>query len=328
MKSVKIGLLQQQVFHTNKSHTASAVGNKSVDVVATTALILFFEEVSNNLVSPYYEDNEVTVGTHVNVDHIAAADIGTPLIVIAKLIDQQGRRLEFELTATQNDTLIMSGQHHRMVMDKSRFEKPGLINSTEKEPIEFWFDFHSPWCYFASHRIGNIAEAFNLDIIWKPVHLANLSHAIGGRRPLEANDNFVAWYKQDQKDTAELLGLEFQPHRQYPKRPSRALRAALYAQEMGLAEPFVKTLMKGYWSQQKDISDMGWLAETAGKIGLSESGTRNSTTSNLYKERLNDNLKSAIEKNLFGLPTMVYRNKLYWGNDRMELLQSHLAKEE
>lgn len=332
MKPIPSDAKHQQVFFPETTQTASAVGNHDVDVIATTSLILYFEETSNNLSKPYYEPNEVSVGTHVQVDHLAAAIPGCPITVSATLSKQQGRRLEYSLTAMQKDTLIMSGIHHRAVVHRNRFKHAeNSISHDEstqgsQETIEFWFDFHSPWCYIASHRIGDIASRFNLKIHWKPVHLANLNQAIDGRQPLEANRNFVAWYEQDMIDFTDLYKLPCAPHKEYPKRPSRALRASIYASDQNLAEPFVKYIMKGYWSEQKDISDLGFLAEAARQACLDESEIVDSTSDERYKSRLNVNLKQAIEKRLFGLPVTVYNNKIYWGNDRLDLLACHLKQ--
>ena len=329
MKPINPGVEHQQTFFPGSKDTAASVGNHGVEVVATTTLILFFEEVSNNLVRPYFEDGEISVGTHVNVDHLAPAHIEAPIQVSAILTLCKGRRLEFKLTAFQNKELVMSGVHSRALMPKSRFSsnKPFSALSTKKRQLEFWFDFHSPWCYFASHRIGQVASEFNLELIWKPVHLANLSEIIGGRKPLESNANFVDWYEQDIRDTANLYGLDYEPHFEYPKRPSRALRAAVLAQEQGMAEPFVKKVMEGYWSKQQDISDMQWVSAIGRQVGLDHNAIEESMTSQLYKNKLNNNLEQAVKRKLFGLPTSIINEKLYWGNDRIDLLEFHLRQQ-
>lgn len=328
MKPITPGIEYRQTFFPNSEQTAASAGNHGVDVIATTVLILFFEEASDNLARPYYEDGEITVGTHVNVDHLAAASTGVPIQVTAKLIKKKGRRLEFALEAFQRDTLLMNGVHHRALMPRDRFSNDTLTktDATNKKHLEFWFDFHSPWCYFASHRIGQVASEFDLELIWKPIHLANLSEAVGGRKPLDANKNFVTWYEQDICDYAALYGLNYEPHREYPKRPSRALRAAIAAQEKGLAEPFVKQIMQGYWSEQKDISDVRWVSSVGRQVGLSRTAIEEAMTSDSHKEKLNKNLEYAIKRKLFGLPTLVFNEKLYWGNDRIDLLVQHLRQ--
>ncbi|NKB61516.1 MAG: 2-hydroxychromene-2-carboxylate isomerase [Gammaproteobacteria bacterium] len=336
MKVVHKGFTHRQVFHPGPEHLASALGNHGVDVVSTIHVILYFEETAHSLVLPFFEADEVSVGTHVNVDHLAPAWGNKPVTVSATLVRQQGRRLEFELEAYQEESLIMQGQHHRAVMKRSDLNqtvKKGKVRSGESgsveqpkiQGIDFWFDFHSPWCYFAANQIGEIAHQFELKVNWKPVHLANLSQAVDGRKPLEANSRFVSWYQQDQYDTAGLMGLPFCPHTEYPKRPSRALRAAIFASECDLAEPFVRAVMAGYWSEQKDISDLEWLANQAKKVGLNPEKTISAAVDPRYKQLLNDNLQLAVKANLFGLPSVVVGGKIFWGNDRMFLLRHYLS---
>ena len=267
------------------------MGNNGVNVVATTTLILYFEEAAAALAMPYLETDEVTVGTHVCVDHLAPAQTGKPITVRAQLLRQQGRRLEFSMEARQEQALVMKGEHHRAVADSSKFAGEPASSSRR---LDFWFDFHSPWCYFASHRIADLARRHRLELSWKPVHLANLMQAVDGRRPLESNDNFLAWYQQDKRDTAEVLELPFNPHPDYPLRPSRALRAAIFAAENNRAESFVQKVMRGYWSDESDISDMEWLAATAEACGLDGSAIESIVSSETYKNKLNQNLADGL----------------------------------
>ena len=93
--------------------------------------------------------------------------------------------------------------------------------------LTFWFDVHSPWCYLAAHRVGDVARKHGRALIWRPLHLPTLLNAIDGRKPLEENAAFVRWFKQDIADWAELMKLPFAYHPQYPLRNSRALRACI-----------------------------------------------------------------------------------------------------
>ncbi|MBX2885544.1 MAG: DsbA family protein [Granulosicoccus sp.] len=327
MKSIPADTKHEEVIHPKPEHLASALGNHGVDVVSTPSMILFFEAASNNLAAGYYENNEVSVGTHVKVDHLAPAQGDLPIFVEAVLTLQKGRRLEFALTAYQGETLIMQGVHHRAVMPRAEFSQKANATGTQKT-LEFWFDFHSPWCYFASHQIGEIAREANVNLIWKPVHLANLNAAVDGRRPLESNPNFVAWYQQDIADTAEQMQLPIAQHPNYPLGPSRALRAAIFAEEQGLAEPYVSAIMRGYWSQEKNITDLAWLSEVAVGVGMDGSAIALATKDPIYKQKLNENLQRAIDIRLFGLPVVYVDEKIFWGNDRLPLLRAWLKTRE
>jgi 2-hydroxychromene-2-carboxylate isomerase len=192
--------------------------------------------------------------------------------------------------------------------------------------LTFWYDVHSPWCYFAAHRVGDLARRHGCELQWRPLHLPRLQAAIGGRLPMEANAAFVAWYKQDMADWAELLKLPFAPHAEYPLRNSRALRACLYAADCGKAEKFVKLVLRQYWSEQGDISDFNALSVWGEASGLDVQGVRDAAVSEAFKRRIDDNTNEAIARGVFGVPTIDTGTKLYWGNDRLELLDIHLSR--
>jgi 2-hydroxychromene-2-carboxylate isomerase len=193
--------------------------------------------------------------------------------------------------------------------------------------VIFWFDFHSPWAYLAANRIDSVVAPYGYAIDWRPLHLANLIDAIGGRRPLEANPAFVRWYQQDLQDWAALQGVVIRHHPSFPLRPSRALRAALYAAERGRACCFVRGVMAAYWTLNRDISDVEVIADIAASCGLDPDAVRSATASNTYKRMLEQNNAAAIAAGVFGVPTMIARGKLFWGNDRLELLERSLAQD-
>jgi len=305
---------------------ASAVGNAGIDVIATTSLILYIEAACDQLVAPYYEPGDATVGTRVEVDHLAPARVGTPVHVTAKLQQVRGSRLIFANDIRQGETLVMAGFHHRDVVSMDDFSDAGTNADRRPPVIDFWFDFHSPWCYLASSRIGAIAREHGATLRWRPVHLANLMEKIDGRRPLEANGAFVSWYRQDLIDQAAELRLPYRRHPDYPLRPSRALRAALFAAGRGRAEAFVNAVMQAYWVDGRDISDLEVLDELGVRIGLDAGDARTAAMDAVCKGMLEANLAEAIAASVFGVPTVIFDDKRYFGNDHLELLGKHLAR--
>ena len=121
MQDVQPGIAGNEDIVPEAHHTASAVGNAGIDVVATTALILFLEEVSHGVVAPHLDPGEATVGVRVAVDHLAPARVGEVLRVCCELAELRGRRLIFSCEVRQADVLAMQGCHHRVVVDRSRF---------------------------------------------------------------------------------------------------------------------------------------------------------------------------------------------------------------
>lgn len=193
------------------------------------------------------------------------------------------------------------------------------------ETLDFWFDFHSPWAYLAATQIEALAQRHGLAVRWRPLHLPRLIEAIDGRRPLEENAAFLTWYKQDLQDWAALYGLSLRYHPNYPLRPARALRAVLRADELGRAAAFTLAVFRAYWSEARDISSLEELAEIGARCGLDGTGISRAVTDDEYRRRLEANTSEAIKRGVFGVPTVICRGKLFFGNDRLELLDGWLG---
>lgn len=192
--------------------------------------------------------------------------------------------------------------------------------------LEFWYDFHSPFAYLAATRIGAIARRTNAKVDWRPLHLAKLIEAIGGRQPLRENRAFVAWYKQDLQDQAALAGVTIRYHPKFPLRPARALRSAIRAGELGAISPFSLSVFHAYWSESRDISDLAVLGELAAGCGLDPAEIRQAALSERYRDLLAANNEAAIAAGVFGVPTVIWQNKLFFGNDRLDMLERSLTR--
>jgi 2-hydroxychromene-2-carboxylate isomerase/predicted thioesterase len=313
-----------------QADTASALGNTGVDAVSTQALIVYLEHACHCLMAPNYGPGEGSVGFKVAVEHLAPAFPGAPVEVDATVSKADGRSYVFEVSLRQGERLVMRGSHTRVVVDLAKFRAKisaaaaPAAAQPKSETLDFWFDFNSPWCYLASLRIGFVARLRGLQVNWRPLHLAKLIERVGGRRPLEENPAFVSWYRQDLNDHAGLQGVALRYHPKFPLRPSRALRASLHAADEAVAEGFVNAVMKAYWSESADIEDPATLASLGKTVGLSPARLMEVIHDQTFKRRLEQNLEEAVENDIFGLPTTLYRGKRYFGNDRLELLERHL----
>lgn len=317
--------------------TAAAIGNTGIAVVSTPHVIAQLEEACHRCVRNYFEPGEASVGTRVDVSHVARAYVGEPLQAHATLAQVDGRRLRFEVQATQGGRTIMTGVHERALVRTEKFQgtRNTPVDSPEEihqqpgsltpDPIDFYFDYHSPWCYLAAEQISTVASQAGRELRWRPFHLAHLIERIDGRRPLDANPAFVRWFKQDMQDWAAIQGLTLRYHPQFPLRPVRALRASVFAQDQGQADAFVRAVMKGYWCDGKDISDLGEIGRIASAVGLDPAATRDACAAPHYRQCVEDNTAQAIQLGVFGAPTFVVGKQLFWGNDRIPMLARYLA---
>jgi 2-hydroxychromene-2-carboxylate isomerase/predicted thioesterase len=304
--------------------TAAAIGNTGVEVVSTPATIAFVEQTCHLNLKDAYNTGWGSVGTSVEVKHVAPAWPGIAMVCESTVDSVTGRVIRFGVRVKQQDRVIMLGSHDRTLVDLTRFSTP-MMPPVDCGPVEFFFDFHSPWCFLAIDRFVQIAAKHGCPIVWKPMHLANLIDRIDGRKPLEASGAFVRWFMQDMQDWARQRNIVIRYHPDFPLRPSRALRCSVYAAQQGKAHEFVRATMHAYWSESRDISDLSTLGEIGASVGLDARELATAGMSSQYKELVEQNTNDAIGRGVFGAPSFLANDRLFWGNDRLEMLDHFLG---
>ena len=105
----------------SENESAERYGNAGVPVLATPMLVLWLELAACEVLKPHVEPHEATVGTGVDIRHLAATPVGMNVKMWARLIEVDGRRLTFEVSAHDAHDQIASGRHERFVIDRDRF---------------------------------------------------------------------------------------------------------------------------------------------------------------------------------------------------------------
>lgn len=103
-------------------HLASAIGSGGVPVFATPMMIALMERAAAQAVARALMDAQTTVGTRVDVQHLAATPPGMTVRAYARLTNVHGRMLDFEVWAEDDSERIGEGTHQRAVVDRARFE--------------------------------------------------------------------------------------------------------------------------------------------------------------------------------------------------------------
>jgi fluoroacetyl-CoA thioesterase len=104
-----------------ESMTADRFGNTGVRVLATPMLVSYFELAAHQLALPALELGQGTVGSHIDVRHLAATPIGMRVVFRATLTGRDGRRLVFRVEANDEQERVGEGTHERFVVDMARF---------------------------------------------------------------------------------------------------------------------------------------------------------------------------------------------------------------
>jgi predicted thioesterase len=105
----------------DESMTADRFGNTGVHVLATPMLVSYFELAAHQLVMPALEPGQGTVGSHIDIRHLAATPIGMRVTFRATLTERDGRRLVFRVEADDERDHVGEGTHERFVVDMKTF---------------------------------------------------------------------------------------------------------------------------------------------------------------------------------------------------------------
>jgi fluoroacetyl-CoA thioesterase len=137
--TLKPGIESEFTFHIPESKTVPALYPESVEfqempkVFATGFLVGFLEWACIKAINPYLEwPSEQTVGTHIDVSHIAATPPGFEVTAKVKLIKVDGRQLFFEVEAHDGVELISTGKHERFIIKKDKFDSKMKEKITKK----------------------------------------------------------------------------------------------------------------------------------------------------------------------------------------------------
>lgn len=107
-------------------NTAAAVGSGALEVFSTPSMIALMEKASRELVQPYLEEGQSTVGTRLEVSHVAASPIGAHIRAESTLVEIDRRMLTFEVKAYSDGELIGEGRHQRCIIYAERFMEKAL----------------------------------------------------------------------------------------------------------------------------------------------------------------------------------------------------------
>jgi fluoroacetyl-CoA thioesterase len=121
MTEIKPGLTARLDKVVTEEQTASHIGSGTVPVLSTPMLILAMEQVSHKAVEPLLEPTQSTVGTVVNIKHLAATPQGMTFYATSELVEVDRRRLKFKVAAFDAKEKIGEGEHERFIIDVQRF---------------------------------------------------------------------------------------------------------------------------------------------------------------------------------------------------------------
>jgi 2-hydroxychromene-2-carboxylate isomerase len=192
------------------------------------------------------------------------------------------------------------------------------------DTIEFYFDFGSPTTYLAHKRLQQLTEQYDVAIDYKPVLLGGLFQATSNASPVTVPAK-GAWMNIDLARYAERYQVPLQMNPFFPVNTINLMRGALVAKEMAVFDQYTDAVFNAMWRDAKNMGDLEVVATVLNEAGLDAQGIIEATQNPEIKEALKSCTANAVERGLFGAPTLFHNGDFYFGQDRIFFIEEQLA---
>ena len=194
-------------------------------------------------------------------------------------------------------------------------------------PIDFYFEFASPYGYLASTQIDDLAARHGRETAWHPIMLGAVFKQTGAR-PLVHTPLKGPYLRHDVPRFARLLGVPFTEPPVMPANSLAASRACLWLQgdHPALAKRLPKAIFHAHWGEGRDISLPEQVADVAAALGVERAALLAAVADPAIKQRLKEATAAAIERGVFGSPFVIVEGEGFWGADRLNQVEAWLAQ--
>lgn len=192
-------------------------------------------------------------------------------------------------------------------------------------PIEFHFDFSSPYGYLASTRIDALAARRGRAVAWRPFLLGAV-FKVSGMAPLLDYPLKGDYARRDFARFARLLGVGFTLPTPFPFAAVAASRAFywLAGRDEASAVALARALYHASYGEGRDISPAETVASIAASLGLDRAAVLAALNDPAVKEALRQAVERAVARGVFGSPTVIVDGEMFWGADRLDQVERWL----
>lgn len=191
--------------------------------------------------------------------------------------------------------------------------------------VDFFFDLSSPYSYLAATQLPALAARTGAEIAWKPLVLHAVFQATGNDMPARVAAK-ARYMLADLERWARHYGVPFRFASRFPANTIKAMRLILVGADSGRAAETSLEAFRAMWVEDRDLGDAAELGAIARKVGLDPDQTLAAIETPAIKDRLRASTDEAIRRGAFGAPAIFVGEELFWGNDRLHLVEEALRR--
>jgi len=191
--------------------------------------------------------------------------------------------------------------------------------------FDFYFDFVSPYSFLAHKEISKIEKKNSIKIKYKPILLGGLHNLHGIKAPafIPAKAKHMV---RDCKLIAEKNKIKFKFNSYFPIRSLNLMRGVLIAEEDNFKNYYIDNIFNSIWQDGLNMNDENIIQKVLKNLNVNPKTFLLRSTSSSIKDSLKKKTNEAYEKSIFGAPTFVSNNKIFWGQDRIEFALNEANK--
>lgn len=190
--------------------------------------------------------------------------------------------------------------------------------------VDFYWDIGSTNSYFAVFQLPSVLKRTGASVRYLPLNLGYLFRANNYVLSEEPREK-LRYRKRDLERWAELTGLPFKIPDKFPIKTSRALRGAIAMRHWKLEEDYIHAIFKAYWEEGIIVEDYPVLRQIAAELGVDGMDFEQRSESEEVRQVMIRTHDEALKKGVFGAPTFLVGDEMFWGKDRLDFLERELA---
>ncbi len=191
--------------------------------------------------------------------------------------------------------------------------------------FDFYFDFISPYSFFAHKQILKIEKRNSIKIRYKPILLGGLHNLHGIKAPafIPAKAKHMI---RDCKLIAEKNRISFKFNSYFPIKSLNLMRGVLVAEEDNFKSYYIESIFNSIWQDGLNMNDENVVQKVLKNLNINPKTFILRSTSSSIKELLRKRTGEAYDKGVFGAPSFIVNNKIFWGQDRIEFALNEFSK--
>ena len=191
--------------------------------------------------------------------------------------------------------------------------------------FDFYFDFISPYSFLAHKEIIKIENKNSVKIKYKPILLGGLHNLHGIKAPafIPAKAKHMI---RDCKLIAEKNKIKFKFNSYFPIRSLNLMRGVFVAEEDNYKSYYIDSIFNAIWQDGLNMNDENVIEKILKNLNANPKTFLLRSASSSIKDSLRKRTNEAYEKGIFGAPSFVSNNKIFWGQDRIEFALNEASK--